>query len=143
VGAELPQHAIDGLDVWPLLAGAPGATNPHDAYLFYYEQNQLQAVASGDGRWKLQLPHQYTTLAGQPGGRGGLPAKYERREILHPELYDLASDVGETTDVAADHPEVVERLLEFAARARADLGDSLTSRNGTGVRAAGLLAEGP
>ena len=71
VGAELPAHTIDGLDVWPLLAGEPGATNPHDAYLYYYEQNQLQAVVSGDGRWKLQLPHTYRSLAGHPGGHGG------------------------------------------------------------------------
>ncbi len=77
VGAELPEHAIDGLDVWPLLAGQPGATNPHDAYLYYYEQNQLQAVVSGDGRWKLQLPHTYRSLAGHPGGHGGIPAKYQ------------------------------------------------------------------
>src|SRR4051812_2529594 len=50
VGAKLPGHAIDGLDVWPLLAGRPGARNPHDAYLFYYGQDELQAVVSGDGR---------------------------------------------------------------------------------------------
>ena len=74
-GAELPGHAIDGLDVWPLLAGEPGARNPHEAYLFYYGKNELQAVASGDGRWKLQLPHTYTTLAGRPGGRGGTPVE--------------------------------------------------------------------
>jgi arylsulfatase len=137
VGGELPKHAIDGLDVWPLLSGAPGAKNPHDAYLFYFEQNQLQAVASGDGRWKLQLPHQYGTLAGRPGGRGGVPAKYEKRTIDRPELYDLANDLGETTDVAAAHPEVVARLLAVAERARDDLGDALTERNGRGVRPAG------
>src|ERR1051325_5560012 len=36
VGAELPKHRIDGLDVWPLLAGEKGAKNPHDAYFSYY-----------------------------------------------------------------------------------------------------------
>ena len=63
VGAELPPHKIDGLDIWPLLSGDPMAKNPHDAYYFYYENNQLQAVMSGN--WKLQLPHTYRTLAGQ------------------------------------------------------------------------------
>src|SRR5262249_49389234 len=113
-GASLPDHKIDGLDVWPLLAGEPGAVNPHDFYLFYFEQNELQAVASGDGRWKLQLPHTYRTLAGQPGGRGGSPAKYEKRTITRPELYDLAHDPGETADVADRNPEVVRRLLAVA-----------------------------
>jgi arylsulfatase A len=140
VGAQLPAHPIDGRDVWPILAGEPGARNPHDAYLFYYEVNQLQAVASGDGRWKLQLPHTYRTLSSRPGGRDGAPAKYEQRTIVHPELYDLAHDVSETTDVADKNPEVVRKLLVVAEQARADLGDALTKREGRGVRPAGRLS---
>jgi len=140
-GAGRPALAIDGLDVWPLLAGEPGATNPHDAYLFYYEQGQLQAVAGGDGRWKLQLPHTYVTLAGRPGGRGGKPVTYDKRSIARAELYDLSGDPGETTDVAATHPEVVRRLLEVVESARADLGDSLAGRRGRGVRPAGKIDE--
>jgi len=139
VGAELPRHTIDGLDVWPLLAGQPGATNPHDAYLYYFELNQLQAVVSGDGRWKLQLPHTYRSLAGLAGGHGGIPAKYQSKKILQPELYDLATDLGETTDVSSQQPEIVRRLLAVAERARAELGDSLTKRQGRGVRPAGQL----
>jgi arylsulfatase A len=140
VEAGLPPHPIDGRDVWPLLAGKPGATNPHDAYLFYYEQNQLQAVASGDGHWKLQLPHSYSSLAGRPGGHGGVPAKYQQIKILQPELYDLASDPGETTDVASRRPEVVKQLLEVAERARVELGDSLTKRQGRAIRPPGRIA---
>jgi arylsulfatase A len=139
VGAELPKHTIDGLDVWPLLAGQAAASNPHDAYLFYYERNQLQAVASGDGRWKLQLPHTYRSLAGQPGGHGGSPAKYHDVKILTPELYDLANDRGESTDVASQHPEIVSRLLAVAERAREELGDSLTKRTGRNVRQPGRV----
>ena len=41
VGAELPQRKIDGLDIWPLLAGEPAAKCPHDAYYFYYANNEL------------------------------------------------------------------------------------------------------
>ena len=39
--------------------------------------------------------------------------------------------------MAAEHPDVVKRLLELAEAARADLGDSLTKRPGSGVRPAG------
>lgn len=141
IGAELPRHTVDGLDVWPILCGRPGATNPHAAYWFYYEQNQLQAVVSGDGRWKLQLPHTYRTLAGQPGGKGGAPAPYRQAKVASPELYDLADDISETRDVAAEHPEVVERLLAEAEKARAELGDSLTKRTGAGVRQPGRVAQ--
>jgi arylsulfatase A len=139
VGALLPKHPIDGLDVWPLLSGAAGATNPHDAYVYYYEQNELQAVVSGDGRWKLQLPHTYRTLAGHSGGHDGMPVKYEQKKIVQPELYDLASDLGETTDVASLQPEIAKRLLAVAERTRDELGDSLTKREGRGVRPAGQV----
>jgi arylsulfatase A len=141
VGAPLPRHPIDGLDVWPLLAGKPGATNPHDAYVYYYEKNELQAVVSGDGRWKLQLPHTYRSLAGKPGGHGGSPSKYQQIKIKQPELYDLTSELGETTDLASRHPDVVKRLLAVAERARVELGDSLTKRQGRGVRPAGQFAD--
>ena len=97
---------------------------------------KLTAV-SGDGRWKLQLPHTYRSLAGIHGGHGGTPAKYVSKNILQPELYDLANDLGETTDVARRHPDIVNRLLALAERARVELGDSLTEREGKGVRPAG------
>ena len=138
--APLPQHPIDGLDVWPLLAGEAGATNPHEFYVYYYEQNQLQAVVSGDGRWKLQLPHTYHSLAGHSGGHDGLPVLYQQVKITQPELYDLAHDPGEKRDIASQEPDKVRRLLAFADHARAELGDSLTAREGNGVRPAGRLA---
>lgn len=141
IGAKLPEHKIDGLDVWPLLAGVPGAKNPHESYWSYYAQNELQAVFSADGRWKLQLPHGFRTLAGRPGGKDGIPAKYEGAKIEQPQLYDLQADIGEKTDVASSHPTVVQQLLAHAEKARADLGDSLTQRKGSGVREVGRLAD--
>ncbi|MCX7826913.1 MAG: sulfatase [Verrucomicrobiae bacterium] len=142
IGARLPAHKMDGLDVWPLIAGEKGAQNPHEAYAFYYANNQLQGVVTGDGRWKLQFPHTYHTLAGKPGGKGGLPAKYEQHEVKQPELYDLQNDVSETRNVIADHPDIVKRLEAFAEKMRADLGDTLTKRKGSGVREPGRLTEG-
>jgi arylsulfatase A len=137
VGADLPKHKIDGLDVWRLISGKRGAKNPHDGYYGYYEVNQLQSVTSGNGRWKLQLPHTYRTLGGRPGGRDGIPAKYEQRKLEKPELYDLKADISEVVDVADKHPDVVQHLLALAERARDDLGDSLTNRKGTGAREPG------
>ena len=134
IGATPPAHPIDGLDCWPVIARAAGAKNPHAAYYTYYENNQLQAV--WDGRWKLQLPHTYRTLGGRPAGRDGLPAKYEPRKIETAELYDLDADIGEATDVAGQHPDIVARLEALAEICRADLGDSLTKRTGAGVRPA-------
>jgi arylsulfatase A len=137
LGAELPKHKLDGLDVWPIISRQPGAKNPHDAYWFYYEVNELQAVTTSDGRWKLQLPHTYSTLAGKPGGKGGVPAPYSKRRIEKEELYDLVNDIGESTDISTQHPEVVRQLEAEAEKARADLGDALTKREGAGHRAPG------
>jgi arylsulfatase len=140
VGANLPGRSIDGLDVWPLLASRPGAKNPHEGYGLWYAQNELQAVVSGDGRWKLILAHRYRTLAGRAGGRDGIPAKYQNAEVVAPSLYDLSRDRSETTDVAAIHPEVVQSLLALAEKCRAELGDSLTNRTGSGTREPGRIA---
>ena len=134
-GGQLPGHKIDGLDVWPLLAGEPGAKNPHESYSIYYADNELQAMMWGP--WKLVLPHTYRTLAGRPGGRDGRPVNYEQRKVTEPELYNVDTDLGEAHNVAAENREVVERLLALAEKFREDLGDSLTGRKGSGVREPG------
>jgi arylsulfatase A len=133
IGAELPDHKIDGRNIWPLMAGRDGATSPHEAYFMYYGR-QLQAVRSG--RWKLHFPHGYRTMAGKPGGTGGIPTAYSQAKIGR-ELFDLEADIGETTDVASSHPEVVERLTALANVMRKDLGD--TNVKGAGIRPAGRL----
>jgi arylsulfatase A len=55
-------------------------------------------------------------------------------------LFDLKNDIGETTDVADTHPDIVARLEQHAENARATLGDTLTGRQGSEVRPAGQLA---
>lgn len=134
IGAELPKHKIDGLDIWPFLAGESGAKNPHEAYYFYYNQNDLQAVRSGD--WKLLFAHTSRTMDGQEPGKDGLPGKYRPLSVSH-SLYNLANDPSETQDVASTHPEIVKQLEALAENIRADLGDDLTKRPATGARPPG------
>jgi arylsulfatase A len=140
VGAELPSHKIDGLNVLPILKNEKNAINPHAAYFFWYERAQLQSVLSGDGRWKLQLPHTYRTLNGRPGGKDGVPVRYSDVKLLQPELYDLQQDLGERVNVTAEQGDIVERLLSLAEGAREELGDSITGREGTGNRGTGTLS---
>ena len=135
IDAPLPDHPIDGKDIWPLISGQPGAKSPHEALYFYYHQNDLEALRAG--RWKLVFPHTYRSLTGEPG-REGTPGGY-----THPkcglELYDLENDIGEQHNVIDRHPEVVRRLQGLAEKARDDLGDSLTDREGKHKRAPGKL----
>jgi arylsulfatase A-like enzyme len=131
--AALPSLPIDGLDIWPLMAGDRGAKNPHDAYYFYWNR-ELQAVRSG--RWKLHLPHSYPTLAPEVAGKGGQPAPYHQ---VHTglALFDLESDVSESVNVADQNAAVVASLQKLAAKAREELGDSRTQQSGKGVRPPG------
>lgn len=110
-GAAVPKdRKIDGQDLRPLLAGAAGAKSRHEAYL-HYHTNNLRAVRSG--KWK------YHTSG---------------------ELYDLATDIGESRNVAAANPAVVARLEKKLEQARADLGDG--DMPGAGARPVGK-AKGP
>ena len=137
VGAKLPAHPIDGKDIWPLIAGKEGATSPHDAYFFYYG-SRLEAMRMG--KWKLHFPHRYRTMNGRPGGTDGIPTLYSQAEIGL-SLFDLENDIGESTDVKAEHPEIVATMQELAAKARAELGDGAMKLKGSGVRKAGRLKE--
>jgi len=86
-GADVPRdRPVDGKDMMALLEGKAGS--PHD-YFFYMYPDRLDAVR--DARWKLRVH-------GEP----------ERNATL--ELFDLVSDPYERFDVAADHPDVVQRL---------------------------------
>ena len=93
-GGKLPVgRTIDGHDIWPLLAGVPGARSPYDVF-YYYLGLKMEAVRSG--AWKLHLH------------KG--------------ELYNLETDLGESTNVAGANPDVTARLRALAERSRTDLG---------------------
>jgi arylsulfatase A-like enzyme len=109
-GAPLPANPIDGTNVWDLIVGKPGAANPHAYYPFSTGAN-FEAVLSGDGRWKLHLPHAYRTLV--QGGKDGQAGKY--REVrIEPSLFDLATDPGETRNVLMEQPVIAGALSALA-----------------------------
>ena len=135
IDAQLPaERIIDGKDIWPLMHGDPGATSPHEAF-FHYWGHTLQAVESG--RWKLHFAHGYIHVT--VPGHDGAPGK-TANENLPASLFDLDADPGETTDVSAQHPEIVARLTALAEKCREDLGDAATGQTGRNVRFPGKLA---
>ena len=135
-GAELPaDRVLDGRDIGPLMRGEPEAKSPHEAF-YYYRETHLDAVRSGP--WKLVFPRpgrdDSEWLLSKSGAFLG--------ELLEPvaelSLYNLEADIGETANLAGEHPEVVERLSALANRAREELGDY--DRIGSGVR---FFEDGP
>ena len=139
IDGKLPDHKIDGKDIRPLMFGDKDAQSPHEYFYHYYGGGQLQAIR--DREWKLFFPHKYRTMAGKPGGKGGIPNNYSQGKTGI-ELYNLKEDVSETTDLADKYPDIVKRLTAAAEVARADLGDKLTKRKGSGVREIGRIGEG-
>ncbi|MEC7881508.1 MAG: sulfatase [Verrucomicrobiota bacterium] len=132
IDAQLPNHKIDGKSILNLVTGK-NDESPQEAYYFYYGQ-QLQAIRMG--KWKLHFPHSYRTMAGKPGGTGGIPTKYSQDKIGLA-LFNLHKDIGETTDVKAEHPKIVAKLLKLGEVMRKELGDQ--GRKGSGQRSSGRL----
>ena len=123
-GAKLPQHKIDGHDIRPLLF-TPDAESPYEAF-FYYHKGQLHAVRQG--KWKLHLANDRKLT-----GLGNQRVKFAAA------LYDLDSDVGETKNLAGDHPDIVRELTALANVARTELGDD--AQTGRGQRAAAHIEQ--
>ena len=121
-------RVIDGHNILPILTNDPNAASPYDEPgFFYYYREQLQAVRSGP--WKLYLPLEKKLCR--------LNGSFEGAERAETELYDVRNDISETQEVAADHPDIVRRLLVLAECAREDLGD--TDREGANQRPAGWV----
>ncbi|MEM7536667.1 MAG: arylsulfatase, partial [Chloroflexota bacterium] len=67
------------------------------------------SLAIRQGQWKLEMC---------PGSGGwSYPKPGVETDGLPPlQLYDLATDIGETANVAADHPDIVESLTDLLTR---------------------------
>lgn len=113
-GARLPSDPIDGLDVWDLIAGKPGAKNPHQYYPFS-TIDRLEGVLSSDGRWKLHLPHPYRTLV--RAGNDGQAGVY-RQARIELSLFDMEADPYEKTNVISRYPEIAAQLQTWAEQQR-------------------------
>ena len=116
--------------------GEEGAKSPHVAFPGYYKGGELQTIR--DRQYKLVFPHKYRSLNGREGNDTGKPIKYDSN-TAELALYDLSEDIGETKNVADEHPEVMQRLMNYAQQYREDLGDKLTKTKGSGVRPAGTV----
>ena len=98
---------IDGRDITPILFGQ-SKESAREAH-YYFANYDLQAVRQG--RWKL-------ALSPQSDGLG----KNDTKTAPGLRLYDLDAEIGEQTDVAAQHPEVVAKLKALADKMEAEIG---------------------
>jgi arylsulfatase A-like enzyme len=97
-GYDLPDDRIvDGIDQTNLLLGKSETGRPD---YFYFCKSEMHGVRKG--KWKLLLPD-LEKFYGYVDDRGSGKA----------ELYDLDADIGEATNLAAEHPEVVEEMVKY------------------------------
>ncbi len=111
-GATLnADKTIDGRDVSTLLFDAtPGPVR--DTHLYYDSGiGQLMAIRQGD--WKLFIK--------TPVEKGGKRKGKKAVQDSSPALYNLKTDVAETTDVASRNPEIVARLAAEAKTRNAEI----------------------
>lgn len=137
-GGNVPEdRKIDGKNIWPLLAGKT-TESPHEA-LYYWQGKDLGAVRSGD--WKLLLQPQ-KPLPPAKKSDAKPDKKTADKSAAHdpnfrPQLYNLREDISESTDVSAQNPEVVARLMELVGKMDADLG--VKKDTAPGIRPAGFF----
>jgi len=107
VGVALPPNeAEDSFDFSPVLRGKPDARGRRDAAV-HHAQSGMFAIRQGP--WKL--------IEGLGSGGFTAPREIKPGPGDPPgQLYNLADDPAETTNVYTKHPEVVERLKVQLAR---------------------------
>jgi arylsulfatase A-like enzyme len=96
--SEMPKEKIDGENIWPLLAGKSKKSPHKKEGFYYYSGTTAEAIRKGD--WKL------------------------RRRNDEVELYNLAADISESSNVATSNPKIVKKLTgmleDFDAALKAD-----------------------
>lgn len=87
---KLEGDCFDGISFLPTLLGNDQAQTRHE--FLYWEFHETDQIGVRMGDWKLVV-------------KKGVP-----------HLYDLATDIHEDHDVAAQHPDIVEQMREIARR---------------------------
>ena len=93
IGAKVPDD-IDGISFLPTLLGKPGQQQQHD-YLYWEFKGYGAQQAVRMGKWK------------------GYRKDVDTANPTPLELYDLDTDVGETTNVAASNPGIVTQIEQI------------------------------
>ena len=118
-------ETIDGRDLMPILSGAATEQKPHEDYC-YYRDGRFQAYRRGE--WKLLMYRPDWEIE-----------KPEPKDYM---LFNLDSDPQEKSNIADQHPELMEELVKAADKARRELGDVIHNRRGRAVRKIGEVAMG-
>jgi len=109
--AKVPNdRKIDGYNITSLITRKSNKS-PYKFFCYYGRDGKLAAISKGS--WKLNLLEPSERWAGkQPIKEALLDTK---PTTATPWLYDLSEDIGETKDIAKQHPGIVKKLAKLAA----------------------------
>ena len=96
--ADVGCPPTDGFDIFPMLSGQAGAESRYDE-LIHFKGARFGAIRKG--KWKL--------------------IRHKSKKLNGIELYNLDTDLGESHDVAAEHPQLAKELLEAGLRIHASI----------------------
>jgi len=99
--------ALDGKAAADFLLGS-ASSSPENLYLFF-DKEFLQTARVG--RWKIHVAR-WNVQRYQAGSGNQI-----NQTLKAPELYDMTVDVGESYNVAANHPEIVKSLMTASREA--------------------------
>lgn len=123
---QIPQdRIIDGHNVSKILEGND-IKSPTETF-YYYQKQQLQAVRWG--KWKYHLPLEQRIIGPH------LPDTEPGEEML----YNLDEDMGESTNLVNEYPDVVAHMKQLIQEVRNDMGD--WEFEGQNIRPAGIIDE--
>lgn len=105
-GAKIPEvHHLDGASIVDVIRNAD-AESPHETFYWQLGGNPEKAKwVVRDGTWKL-----LGNTAENVRPEGVAELSKDDRQLF---LVNLADDIGESKNVAAEHPEVVEKMLKL------------------------------
>lgn len=107
LGKPLPDTAgEDSFSFLPQLTGKPSASKRQA--IVHHSINGSFAIR--EGRWKLNL------CPGSGGWSAPRPGRQDMSDLPPVQLYDMSSDIGETRNLQADQPKVVDRLKKLLER---------------------------
>ena len=112
IGAKVPNQVepLDGISLVPLIDGRLKERPRPMGFWQYIEEEKALGTDAGSSAWN---DNRFKLHKHKPGMSDDLREKIVKHEVKYDvkyELYDLTADLAETTDIAAQHPEIVKRM---------------------------------